>query len=72
LIIRHVECLTAGQQITLAAWLRRSADVQIISVAGMPVFPLVREGTFLEELYYLLNVVLLEVGGDPTPRFGDS
>jgi hypothetical protein len=61
LIVRHVECLTAGQQVSFGAWLRRSPDVQIVSIATMPVFPLVKEGTFLEELYYLLNVVLLEI-----------
>ena len=59
LIVRDVECLTASQQVGFAAWLRRSPDVQIISMAGMPVFPLVTEGRFLEELYYRLNVLLL-------------
>jgi DNA-binding NtrC family response regulator len=63
LIVRHVECLTARQQVSFAAWLRRSTDTQIISIAGMPVFPLVQEGRFLDELYYFLNVVLLESAG---------
>jgi hypothetical protein len=60
LIVRNVECLTAGQQVSFAAWLRRFPDIQIVSIATMPVFPLVKEGTFSDELYYLLNVVLLE------------
>jgi hypothetical protein len=62
LIVRHVECLTPSQQASFAAWLRRSADIQIVSFAGIPVFPLVKAGTFLEELYYRLNVVLVEFG----------
>jgi hypothetical protein len=72
LILRHVEGLTARQQISFCAWLRRSADLQVVSVARMPVFPLVKAGTFLEELYYRLNVVLLDFGTSATPTLGES
>jgi hypothetical protein len=61
LIVRDIECLTTSQQQRLATLLNRSADdFQIVSIAGLPLFPLVRQGLFLEELYYRLNVVLLE------------
>jgi hypothetical protein len=72
LIVRQVECLTASQQISLSAWLRRSTDLQIVSWARMPVFPLVKAGTFLEELYYRLNPVLLEFGSGATPTATES
>ena len=72
LILQQVECLTARQQISLCAWLRRSADLQILSVAQMPVFPLVKAGRFLEELYYRLNVVLLDFGASAAVTLGES
>jgi len=72
LIIRHVECLTAGQQASFATWLRRAHDTQIISFAGMPVFPLVTAGTFIEELYYRLNVFLMELGHTATGIIAES
>jgi hypothetical protein len=65
LIVRDVECLTAKQQTSLAALLSRSdVDVQIVSIARLPLFPLVCQGLFLEDLYYRLNVVLLESSRD--------
>ena len=62
LIVRDAECLNATQQRSLAALLRRAAlgQVQIVSIASVPLYPLVCQGLFLEELYYRLNVVLLE------------
>lgn len=72
LVVRHVQCLTAGQQASFASWLRRVHDLQIISFAGMPVFPLVTAGTFLEELYYRLNVFLLEPGRTATGTLEES
>lgn len=65
LIVREIECLTARQQASLVALLSQSAaDVQIVSIARLPLFPLVCQGLFLEELYYQLNVVLLESSRD--------
>jgi hypothetical protein len=72
LIIWHVECLTAGQQASFATWLRQAHDTQIISFAGMPVFPLVAAGTFIEELYYRLNVFLMELGRTATGTIVES
>ena len=65
LIVRDAECLTATQQRSLAALLSRSLGrVQVISIAGARLYPLVRQGLFLEDLYYRLNVVLLEPSHD--------
>jgi hypothetical protein len=65
LIVRDVDGLTAAQQASLAGLVRRSAgEVQIVSIARVPFFPLVTQGLFLDELYYRLNVVVLEPGPD--------
>jgi len=65
LIVRDAECLTATQQRSLAALLSRSLGrVQVVSIAGVRLFPLVCQGLFLEDLYYRLNVVLLEPSYD--------
>ena len=61
LIVRDVDGLTATQQASLALLLRRSSgEIQIVSIARLPLFPLVTQGLFLDELYYRLNVVVLE------------
>jgi hypothetical protein len=65
LIVRDVDGLTATQQASLARLVRRSAgEVQIVSTARVSFFPLVIQGLFLDELYYRLNVVVLEPGHD--------
>ena len=65
LIVRDAECLTVTQQRSLAALLSRSLGrVQVVSIAGVRLFPLVCQGLFLEDLYYRLNVVLLEPSHD--------
>ena len=65
LVVRGIERLTTSQQKSLAMLLNQSAgDLQVVSIAGLPIFPLVRQGVFLEDLYYRLNVVLLEPGRD--------
>jgi transcriptional regulator of aromatic amino acid metabolism len=63
LIVRDVDCLTATQQRRLGVLLAESAHtVQVVSIARRPPFLLVRNGRFLETLYYRLNVVLFEAG----------
>src|SRR5262252_5225756 len=65
LIVRDAECLTATQQRSLFALLSRSLGrVQVVSIANVGLFPLVAQGLFLEDLYYRLNVVLLEPSHD--------
>jgi hypothetical protein len=60
LVIWEVETLDRMQQTLLLMWMDRDvADVQVISIARRPVFPLVLAGTFLQTLYYRLNTVCL-------------
>jgi hypothetical protein len=69
LIVRDAECLTASQQANLAALLSQSAgDIQVVSMARRPLFPLVSRGMFRDDLYYRLNVVLLEFPGNQRRR----
>ena len=66
LIIWGVDSLDHEQQRHFLTWMDgRGANVQIISVAERPVFPLVRRKAFLEDLYYRLNMVCVALEGDP-------
>jgi len=65
LVIRDVDALDAGQQAYLSALLdKANARTQAISTSGMPLFPLVRRGLFLDRLYYQLNAVYLDLNDD--------
>jgi hypothetical protein len=61
LVIRDAEALDATQQQNLVALICRLADIQIVSTARTPLFPLVQRGAFLDRLYYQLNVVYLDL-----------
>ena len=62
LLIRDVEALSAEQQEGLVALICRvAANIQIVSTSKSPLFPLVERGTFLDRLYYQLNVVYLDL-----------
>jgi hypothetical protein len=61
LVIWSVERLDASEQRHLLAFLDRQRGVQILSVAGTSLFEHVQRGAFLEELYYRLNTVLIDV-----------
>jgi|KBSMisStandDraft_5_1062788.scaffolds.fasta_scaffold77949_4 hypothetical protein len=61
LLVKDVRHLDAGQQACLAALIAGVPDVQIVSMAGAPVFPLTDTGAFLKNLYYGLNVVTLNL-----------
>ena len=37
--------------------------VQVVSTTSEPLFPLVQTGAFLADLYYKLNVVLMDLNG---------
>jgi hypothetical protein len=66
LVIRDIATLSLSFQ---QAWLARmntphapyAAHTQIIATSSIAVFPLVVRGVFLEDLYYRLNTVLLDV-----------
>ena len=67
LVIWDVDTLDREQQERLLAWMEgRGANVQMVSIAERPVFPLVWRKVFLEALYYRLNTlyVTLEDGPD--------
>ncbi len=59
LIIWEVATLGQTQQERFLMWMDRRVELQVISVARDPVFPLVLEGAFLDTLYYRLNTVCL-------------
>jgi hypothetical protein len=61
LLIWDIDALDVGQQQQLITWLDRHENVQLISVAEHPVFPLVLRQEFLDRLYYRLNVVCVEL-----------
>jgi hypothetical protein len=62
LVVWGVDGLDRTQQQSLLAWLERHpGEVQVISVADRPVFPLVERGEFLDGLYYRLNAITATV-----------
>ena len=58
LILRNLESLTPAQQMELSQWLDSRPGVPVVSVNSSSVFPLVGDGTFNEELYYRLNMIV--------------
>ena len=66
LIIWGVSTLDLEQQRHLLAWMTATgANVQIVSVAERPLFPLVRRKAFLDDLYYRLNMLCVSLDDDP-------
>jgi hypothetical protein len=60
LVLDEVGGLDLSQQIALYDWMTSSnGDHQIVSLTTGPLEPLVENGSFLEGLYYRLNVVRL-------------
>jgi hypothetical protein len=58
LLLTDAAALTIRQQVELADWLtRRHGAIQVISIAQKPIAPMVRDGLFLEGLFYRLNTV---------------
>jgi hypothetical protein len=73
LVIRDVATLSLSTQ---ELWLARmnaphSQHMQIIATSSLAVFPLVVRGVFLEDLYYRLNTVLLDVRSPVRPTDDD-
>jgi hypothetical protein len=64
LVTWEVDTLDQLQQALLLTWMDgHAADVQMISIAPCPVFPLLSEGMFLSALYYRLNTVCVALPG---------
>jgi sigma-54-interacting transcriptional regulator len=69
LVVRSVSALDGDQQRALLAWLDAPGDrIQVISTTTDPLYPLVDRGAFLPNLYYRLNVLLLDVAATSTDR----
>jgi transcriptional regulator of acetoin/glycerol metabolism len=62
--VDDVASLTIRQQVELSDWIQRQrGTIQVISIALQPIGPLVREGRFLEGLFYRLNTVSISAKG---------
>lgn len=59
LVVSDASVLTLAEQRELLAWAEGHRDTQIVTSSAIPLFPAVAAGTFLDGLYYRLNVVLL-------------
>ncbi len=61
-IVRDANTLTDAQQRELLKWLdAHPGRVQVISTSVDPLWPLVERGSFLQSLYYRLNILYIEV-----------
>jgi hypothetical protein len=64
LVLLEVARLNEAQQRRLLEWLdqiNERLQVQVVSTTAEPLFPLVQTGAFLADLYYKLNVVLIDL-----------
>lgn len=62
LIVLEVDGLDSNQQAQLLRWLKQpQTHVQVVCTSCESLFRRVQAGHFLAELYYRLNVVLLDV-----------
>jgi hypothetical protein len=63
IVIRDIATLPPALQRAWLAWLQaqQACPAHIIATSSIAVFPLVSQGMFLEDLYYRLNTVLLDV-----------
>lgn len=60
-ILLEAARLSAAQQTTLLRWFDERVPVRIVSTSSEPLFSFVGSGAFRSELYYRLNVVLIEL-----------
>ena len=62
LLISEVAALGADEQLRLLEWLQQhSLETQVVATTSLVLLPLVEHGSFSAPLYYMLNVVYLEV-----------
>ena len=64
LLLHDVSRLALNQQLTMSDWLRyRAGHIQVVSITTQPLIHLVREGQFLEGLFYRLNTISITAMG---------
>ena len=66
-LIGDIVALTPFEQAMFCRWLEdrdREPDIQVVSIASRPLWPYVKNGGFLERLFYRLNVVHVTRGED--------
>jgi hypothetical protein len=62
LILRDLITLDAEAQARLLRWLEAiDGRIQVVSTTAIPVYPLTQSRAFLENLYYRLNVMCVDV-----------
>jgi sigma54-dependent transcription regulator len=62
LVLHEVGALGLREQIQLLEWSERAMrNTQVISTTSAPLFPRVCAGTFVDTLYYRLNIVYMDV-----------
>ena len=59
LVLRNPAALSPGEQRSLHAWASANPRVQILTITPSSLYPLVLAGSFLDDLYYWLNVVTI-------------
>src|SRR5262249_2294218 len=52
--------LTPDEQRMLLLWIEENRATQVVTVASRPLYPGVTAGTFLDGLYYRLNVLVVD------------
>jgi hypothetical protein len=62
LLIHDVSRLGVADQVRLLGWLNLSRrGMSVIAVTSQPLFPLVQCGRFLSDLFYRLNLIVIDV-----------
>ena len=59
LLVPDVHALGESEQLELLAWAGGHKTAQIVTTTPVPLYPAVRTGRFLDELYYRINVLLI-------------
>ena len=68
LVVRDVRHLNDAEQERLARLLADVPDVQLVSMAAGPLYPLVQSGAFRDGLFYYLNEVTLNLNSPLVKR----
>jgi transcriptional regulator of acetoin/glycerol metabolism len=65
LLLTRIEEMSAEQQVALFDWMTKvHSTTRVVSVATTRLDRLVRQGRFLEDLFYRLNVVQMDIERD--------